>query len=99
MVQLARLMETGTCRSCQQPIVWALTEKRKSMPVHATRDSAGKVVPWEAGREGNLVDTGRTAFGRLGAQVPVVKVVRKGFGRWVSHFAHCPNAEQHRRRG
>lgn len=91
-------METGTCRRCHQPIAWALTEKRKSMPVHAERNEAGEVVPWVTD-EGNLVDTGRTAFGRLGGQVPVVKVVRKGFGRWVSHFAKCPNAEQHRRRG
>lgn len=91
-------METGQCKSCHGPIVWALTEKRKSMPVHGVTDEAtGKTVPFVTD-EGNLVDTGRTAFGRLGGQVPVVKVVRKGFGRWVSHFAHCPNAEQHRRR-
>lgn len=80
---------TGTCRGCQGPMLWALTDKGKGIPLDP--DS----VP-----DGNLVAAGEPAAdGRM-----VVRYIRKGEElpegtlRFKSHFATCPNAEQFRSR-
>lgn len=77
-------------------MVFALTEKRRRMPLDAERDPAtGHWVPRLAD-DGNIADTTRRVPDGRGGTMPVVKVVPSGLGRWVSHFATCPNAERHR---
>jgi hypothetical protein len=83
----------ASCRSCKAEIRWAFTEQGKRMPLD--------VDPRE---DGNLIVVGRRE-GEDGA-VPIVRSLKKGEGdltlfepplRYVSHFATCPDAAQHRR--
>lgn len=76
----------ATCRSCDAEIEWAQTEKgNKKMPLDADPVDGG-----------NLVVISHVA-GEFG-MVPVVRYVKKGEGRRVSHFATCPNRDEHRRK-
>lgn len=76
------------CNSCGAEITWVYTTNGKRMPIDN-----------EAVENGNLVLTGETRRGS-----PVVAYLKRGdpqlpldVARLVSHFATCPNAEQHRR--
>lgn len=69
------------CGSCKRPIIWAVTEKGKRIPVDV------ETVP-----EGNVVLEDRPGH------APLARVVGKGRGDRISHFATCPNAKEHRRR-
>lgn len=71
-----------TCKSCGARIVWALTAKRKRIPIDPDKRS-----------DGNLLIAGRLSTGEL-----VVATMKKGDGDYVSHFATCPNAQQHRKK-
>jgi hypothetical protein len=75
------------CRSCGARILWTHTESGKAMPVDVG-----------ARPNGNLAL-------RLEAGAPIARVLRDGeepgvgeVGRFVSHFASCPNSAQHRKR-
>lgn len=79
------------CRSCAAPIAWAVTVKGRRMPLD--RDPVA---------DGNV-----TVDGPLDGPSPPMATVHPagqvplddGDGaRYVSHFATCPNAGQHRRR-
>lgn len=80
----------NTCRSCRAPIVWAHTEQGNPMPVD--RDP----VPG-----GNLVFVPRLFD--FDQAPPVVHVITDEAAiegepeRYVSHFATCPHADEHRR--
>ncbi len=73
------------CRSCGADIYWATTEKGKSMPVNVEREMDGNISLFLHRPTGEL-----TAM-----------VHKPGGGPWedryVSHFATCPQAQQHRR--
>jgi hypothetical protein len=82
---------TATCGSCGAPIRWAVTVNGKRMPVD------DQPVP-----DGNLVLSDPTP----GAYAPTAAHYVQPdqltlFGdeppRFTSHFATCPNADQHRR--
>jgi hypothetical protein len=79
-----------TCGSCRRPIIWAITEKKlRRMPVDPEPPSKG----------GNV-----ELIPRKGIAAPIAKVlnVTQQFGRTglrTSHFATCPNAQQHRQAG
>lgn len=82
-------MTTATqdrCRSCQAPVIWAVTERGKDMPVNAEPSVDGTI---------QLVEqAGRPPLAR------VLKVADR-FGKTDlrrSHFADCPNAPKWRRR-
>jgi hypothetical protein len=88
------------CRSCSAPIFWALTRKPNGdvgtrMPVD--RDPVA---------DGNIEIVDRTRLPEENDWTPVIRVLKKGDGdtlfeppdRYVSHFATCPNAPQHRRK-
>lgn len=79
-------MRVATCRSCDAPIVWALTENGKKMPVDADRnDSDGNVTLAEEN-------------GELLARVfPTPEARTEGQAGYTSHFATCPNANEFRR--
>ena len=73
------------CRSCSAPIRWARTEHGKRIPLdaepYAGDDPRGLFVL----REG----------GELALAVPAGALEDEP--RYRSHFATCPNAEEHRR--
>lgn len=78
-----------TCHSCYRPIIWAITERAKRMPVDAAPLAKG----------GNVELTWRP-----GGAAPLAKVlnVTQQFGKTdlrTSHFATCPNAARHRLAG
>jgi hypothetical protein len=80
---------TTRCRSCEAPIRWARTAAGKAMPLDVEPSADGNVqLGWVGGEEIAIV-LGSPAD-RAGAQVD-------GIDLFVSHFATCPNASQHRR--
>jgi hypothetical protein len=87
------------CASCKAPVIWAMTENGKRMPVDAEPVESGTIL----------------LSHRLPAQPPVALVQRAaGLAKlraeherspqegplrlFTSHFATCPHADQHRRR-
>lgn len=80
----------GHCRKCGAPIIWAVTEAGKAIPIDADPARTGKAlrVP-----NGNVVFTReRDDEGRW-----IVRIVKAGTAVFVSHFATCPNAGEFRR--
>lgn len=73
------------CRSCGAPIEWALTKKRRRIPLDpATPQLRG--------------DENLEVLERLSSGISVVGTVPVGDGSRISHFATCPNSKRHRRR-
>lgn len=87
----------ANCRSCNAPIVWALTSKGHRLPLDA------KVVTDNDPR----VTARSTLFMLDGDDPPAAKsfpgsalIPTEDRGPvYLSHFATCPNAAQHSRRG
>ena len=75
------------CKSCGAEIKWILTQSGKKMPVDA------KPVPYRADPGGSLSLV--TMNGRVERGVLDLDSDQAGY---VSHFATCPNANEHRRR-
>lgn len=80
---------TGRCRSCEAPIVWAVTAAGRAMPLDP-----------DPTPDGNVVSDGRDEQGRVQvivfakpADVPADRPLR-----YASHFVSCPDADQHRRK-
>jgi len=89
------------CRSCDAPMVWAKTEdkpERNGKPAKPGRmiplNSMDGVEPMEC-PDANLVIVGTTQTER--EEVPLVRYVAAGEGKYTTHFATCPNAPEHRR--
>lgn len=81
---------TATCTSCHAPIVWATTDRGRSMPVDAAPVAGGNV---------------RLIMRRFPLP-PLAKVVGSAIDlfddtdvgdRHTSHFVTCPNAAEHRK--
>jgi hypothetical protein len=77
------------CRSCKAAVVWAITANEKPMPIDVLTAPDGNIVADGVGR------------GRFG-ECPKVRYVKKGedpgpVPRFTSHFATCPDADDHRR--
>jgi hypothetical protein len=75
-----------TCRSCPAAILWATTEKGRSMPVDAEPDPDGNV-------EITYDDAGR-AHAVVHGQPPMVTAGKLH----MPHFATCPKADEWRPR-
>jgi hypothetical protein len=76
---------TEKCRSCPAQVIWAVTERGKTMPVNVAPVPGGNVLLTEQyGRLTAVVVPAKRAFGR--------KDLRK------SHFVDCPDAAKWRRR-
>ena len=76
----------SNCNSCGAPIRWAETTNGRRMPVNAEPDPDGNVVllyPSPGAALAMIVDPGQTTLD----DAP----------RYLSHFATCPNADQHRK--
>lgn len=82
------------CRSCGEEIIWIKMASGKAMPCDAAKISYSEIL--HPGVGGNDVMTLVTERGQI------VRTVFDPAGDkigYISHFATCPNAGQHRRRG
>lgn len=70
------------CGSCKAPVVWVITEKGKRMPLDKEPVPNGNII---------VLNNGIAHF--LLKDEPVKPETK----RYVSHFATCPNAGQHRK--
>lgn len=71
----------SSCRSCGAAILWAMTDKGRRIPLEPTKTTRG-----------NMEQIGTQGDGTM-----VVKVDPKDNQfQWLSHFADCPGADQHR---
>lgn len=86
----------ATCRSCEQPIVWAKTTGGKAIPLDG--EDMGGWIGVATFEDGNVRPTGERQQGRGGSTVMVVEVVVPGEGKHRSHFSSCPKAAEWRRR-
>lgn len=78
-------MEVTACRSCEARIIWTITAKGRKMPVDAEpREDGGFVLRGQGDDHPPLA----LAKGEARGREP----------RYVSHFATCPNAAEHRKR-
>lgn len=74
-------------------MLWTETE--------ATATKPGRRMPVDASDDGHAleVDNGNIVLvGTTGSGTPIARYVGKGRGKFVSHFATCPHANEHRRR-
>ena len=71
------------CNSCHQPVWWKLTSNGKRMPIDPDP------VP-----DGNLILDGENTVLVIG---PIDVLADPDTARYVSHFATCPNADEHRK--
>lgn len=76
--------ESLTCKTCLGAVVWAKTITGKRMPIDAAPVKHGNIALEET-------DTG------LVAHVLSPKALANAAERYVSHFATCREAAQHRR--
>ena len=75
----------GECRSCKAPIRWAITAKGKRMPLDPDPNEDGNVTLKLVEGVWHATVHGNPAEIRADAK------------RFISHFATCPFARQHRR--
>lgn len=88
-------MKIITCKSCGAPIVWIKTQNGRSMPCDAT------AVEYQENYKGSttiVTDDGRVIRANIVAagNSPLTPAI-DGNG-YISHFATCPYAKQHRQR-
>lgn len=84
--------EPSKCKSCGADILWAVWTSGKHMPVDAVPDM--RLPP----KGGNLVLALRGGeFGELLVEKYVMATHGFKRNRYTSHFASCPNADEHRR--
>ena len=80
---------TTTCRSCGAEILWARTVAGKAIPLDAEPRPDGNVrIAPIGGIDAALVLTDPAERAAAQIEGPV----------YVTHFATCPNAAEHRRR-
>lgn len=71
------------CKSCGAPITWAISAKGKAIPIDPSPVKSGNLVL--------IVEDPRNA--------PTARYARDEEGpRYVSHFATCAQADEHRRK-
>lgn len=81
--------ETKPCSSCGAPVIWAETE-HKRMPVDAE--------PVEGGNVTLFLSTDGRVLATVGNGVQWDLFAEELEGRYVSHFATCPDADRWRRK-
>lgn len=81
------------CRSCHRPVLWARTNKGRSIPLDANEHGGPALFA-----DGNIEDTGERAAGRYG-QVMVVRYLPPDTEgeHYRTHFASCPQSAEWRR--
>lgn len=76
------------CRSCGAPIVFGITEKGRRMPLDAAPSSVDTPGVWVL-----------SSFGDAAALARLEPSALRGSTLHVPHWATCPNATKHRKRG
>jgi len=92
---IVTLMSINKCRSCGADIVWAKTEKEKTMPVDVRRSERGKLILYSEVFAGTDETVGPY---RIRTATPAESDFLHG-NLWLSHFATCTNATFHRKGG
>ena len=80
-------MTLANCRTCGAQIIWATTEAGRAMPLNAVPSRTGSIL---------------LLRGSLCRVLPSIEAEStKGAEGvlYVSHFATCPNAASHRKKG
>ena len=77
----------STCKSCKAPIIWRTTTTGKSMPIDASPSERGDI---QIG-----VVNGEVVAVVLGPE-SAAEAREAGRVLYVSHFATCPSAAEHR---
>ena len=78
------------CKTCQAEIKWIKTEKNKTVPVNL---QSIYIVPNLEGKTIAVCCNGKVIKGDL-----AMKGTANAVEGYTSHFATCPQADQHRRR-
>lgn len=86
----ARKGASGQCRSCGAEIVWARL-KGKPHPFDSVADNR---PPPKGGRFVLFLRAGEATASEVSASPSRMA----GWDRYTSHFATCPNADEHRRK-
>lgn len=81
------------CRSCGEPVIWAITARGKHMPLDADPVDARRGFRLEQGEELDDLDPvlGVPPTARF------TSAPEPGEQLYQSHFSTCPNAAHHRR--
>lgn len=74
------------CRSCLQPIIWAVTEAGKRQPLDRDPDPDGIVIAYQD-----------PLGGWHSRALPNDQPVLPPWKRYTTHFATCPHADEHRK--
>lgn len=83
--------EVKACGSCAAEVIWTVTHKGRRMPVDAAPVEGGNI------RLRSEADGDRVIAEYPGKEHPGL-FDEGDRARYVSHFATCPQAAQHRRR-
>jgi hypothetical protein len=92
-------VKLSRCRSCEEPIIWTITTNGKRMPVDAEPVVAARGFRIDE----TLLDEAQMGFNedelRPGKDVLATFITEPQPGEllYLSHFATCPNAAQHRK--
>jgi hypothetical protein len=85
------MSDLGTCRSCEAPIRWVRSESGKRHPLNADPDPANGAWWVDDDDVMHYAPEAATVDG-----VRQTAMVERDL--FTSHFATCPNANQHRRK-
>jgi len=92
-------VKLSRCRSCKEPIIWTVTSNGKRMPVDADPVKAARGFRIDE----QLLDEAQMGFDedelRPGKDVVATFTATPAPGErlYISHFATCPDANEHRR--
>lgn len=79
---------SATCRSCGRPIVWAVSNRGRNIPLDPEPTERGNLIRLSSMQNGKL---------QFDALPFDPKLHRDDAPRYISHFVTCPHAAQHRR--
>jgi len=77
-----------TCKSCNAPIVWAITPKGKRAPIDAEPSDKGNI---------RIQTDAAAPIAHYLSEIELAAARASGERLHLSHFVTCPQAAQHRR--
>jgi hypothetical protein len=81
---------TARCRSCQAPVIWAVSASGRPMPLDPDPRPDGTLI---------LIETDPPTALRVGdGSKEAQTAARRQQPRYAAHFASCPDAAKWRRR-